>query len=76
MIGLYNGLMLKYFLKIFIANKRFPSELYVFLTDTEGAGYTEICTRFDVLLSALKFECSLFLYFNLGVVFVCGKRIY
>ena len=36
---------------LFIANERFPSEVYVFLTDSWCAGFilclSEICTRFD-----------------------------
>ena len=30
--------MLKYFVKIFIANKRSPPEVYVFLTDCQKCG--------------------------------------
>ena len=56
----YSSLMLKYFVKIFLANKRFPLEVYVFLTDSEGADFilclSEIWTRFDILLSTTEIE--------------------
>ena len=67
--------MLKYIVKIFIANKRFPSEVYVFLlTDSNGAGFilclSEMCTRFDVLLSTTKVECSSFLELDQSITLI------
>ena len=67
--------MLKYTVKIFIANKRFPSEVYVFLlTDSNGAGFilclSEMCTRFDVLLSTTKVECSSFLELDQSITLI------
>ena len=70
--------MLKYFVKIFIyANKRFPSEDYVFLTDSSWAPnvllilcLSEICTRFDVFLSTTKVECSLFLELDQSITLI------
>ena len=67
--------MLKYSMKILIANKRFLSEVYVFLlTDSYGAGFilclSEMCTRFDVLLSTTKVECSSFLELDESVTLI------
>ena len=74
-MGVYSSLMLKYIVKIFIANKRFPSEVYVFLlTDSNGAGFilclSEMCTRFDVLLSTTKVECSSFLELDQSITLI------
>ena len=69
--------MLKYIVKIFIANKRFPSEVYVFLTDSSCTPnvllilcLSEICTRFDVFLSTTKVECSLFLELDQSITLI------
>ena len=67
--------MLKYSVKIFLANKRFPSEVYVFLlTESYGAGFilflSEMCIRFDVLLSTTKVGCSSFLELDESITLI------